>query len=55
MFTKIHQEKVERLEEAKQKTGKHMAGVTWGKENSDESIIMEVWEKKKTQRGRKRT
>lgn len=44
-FTKIQQEKVERLEKAKQKTGKHRAGVTWGKENSDGSKVIEVWEK----------
>lgn len=28
---RTHEEKVERLEKTKQKTGKHMAGVTWGK------------------------
>lgn len=44
-FTKIQQEKVERLEKAKHKTGKHGAGVTWGKENSDGSKVIEVWEK----------
>lgn len=44
-FKKIQQEKVERLEKAKQKTGKHRAGVIWGKENSDGSKIIEVWEK----------
>lgn len=51
MFTKTHEEKVERLKQAKQKTGKHKAGVTWGKLNSDESIIMKVWEKTEGRKG----